>query len=456
MTGLLQALLVASAAAGRVGILGESGGDIQSCSEVESWTENFFVGSLLPDTIPEAVRKIIAKNAWKSSGNDTLAEYRAVGPDCDTRFRDISFLQTQAIAAQVGSLANISNVDAYGGWKFVYGPGCPVGVTVMDALARMQSAGVTDAFVFDQDILAYENIQTGVTNKQIRSYLAAHPEWDVTFYSLNGLTGQPGYFELLLAKLKQQIQFAYPLVPASDLCIVLPSQGVPLTSEAKPGSGVATLRGVFHDLLSALPQYNLTLVSVCFSSNCNRIQPYRLTSKSNSQATFNPHRAVRSKSEVGLLGCVCPCYPLRAQVFNNKGGEGFPPPQNKTAWSEPVDKVKIPEMAAMYSCSHVMVTPILEWPQVDYDVYVYQGIGTGDEPGYKTTFENAGKKYRGMPSWDQTNEDWTGQPPVAAVPSIAPELPAFVGRLIADVLSGGAGKYDLTIITGGSVGITRT
>jgi len=110
----------------------------------------------------------------------------------------------------------------------------------------------------------------------------------------------------------------------------------------------------------------------------------------------------------------------------------------------------------MYSCSHVMVTPILEWPQVDYDVYVYQGIGTGDEPGYKTTFENAGKKYRGMPSWDQTNEDWTGQPPVAAVPSIAPELPAFVGRLIADVLSGGAGKYDLTIITGGSVGITRT
>lgn len=103
-------------------------------------------------------------------------------------------------------------------------------------------------------------------------------------------------------------------------------------------------------------------------------------------------------------------------------------------------------MARDYACSHVLTTPILgSWPQTDYNVYVYHGNGTADEPGYEKTFREAGKAYRGMPSWDTTEEEWTGRPPVGT-PTMGQELPAYVGQLVADVLDGKAAKYDLTII----------
>lgn len=393
---VLGLLLSSIAVDAKIGVLGQSGGDIQHCSEVESWTKNFFFGSLLPARIPTFVRHFIANRIWSGSGNDTLEEYHAVGPDCNTRFRDLSEYQTEAIVDQIKKLTKRTDVQGFAGWKFNYGPGNPEGITVMDAFGRMQEEGVTEAFIYDQDDMAYDDITLAVTIAQAREYLANHPEWNVTINVFNGFTNQTGYFELLVNKLKKQIAFAYPGVPANDICIVFPAQGVPKSKESAPGSGVRRLRELTARLREALPGYNMT------------------------------------------------------NVFNNKGGKGFKFPQNLQAWSDPCDKTKIPQMAKEYPCGHVLVAPILEWPQVDYNVYVFHANGTSSQAGYEKVFKDAGKAYKGMPSWDQTEEEWTGKPPQGK-PTVGPELPAYIASLVKDVVAGKGSEYDLTVIHQGAL-----
>ena len=253
----------------------------------------------------------------------------------------------------------------------------------------MQSAGVTKAFVIDQDFLAHDDQWEGLTYRQIRQYLKAHPEWQVSFVGLNGFTEQPGFIELLSSKLLHQINTAFPEVSPHALCVVLPSQGVPVETEASPGCGVARIRAAMKKLQSLLPGYNLTL------------------------------------------------------VFTNHGeGHGGP-------WSAPSDKIKVPEIATDYPCSHVLTSPILQWPQTDYTVYVFQGNGSTDEPGYSTLVKAAGKEYRHMPAWDLAEEHWDMRPPQAgaiALSAIDTALPDFTARIVADVLAGRHAGYDLTLI----------
>jgi len=236
------------------------------------------------------------------------------------------------------------------------------------------------AFIFDQDCLSYEPIMVGITNTMVQSYLDAHPEWEVTFYSINGFFEQPGYLELLKSKLEKQITFAFPGVPAEDICILLPSQGVPQDEEEQ----IEPLRREVSRLQQAMPQYNMTL------------------------------------------------------VFNNK--------DNGSPWVEPSDKTKVPDIASNYTCRHIMATPVLEWPQTDYNVYVYHGNGTAKQAGYEKIVRAAGKAYRSNPSWDQTEEAWTGRPPAGKLFPVGEELPRFVGRLVANVLAGKAEQYDLTVL----------
>lgn len=393
---VLGLLLSSVAVNAKIGILGQSGGDIQNCSEVESWTKNFFFGSLLPSRIPEFVRHLIANRIWSSSGNGTMEEYHAVGPNCNTRFRDMSEYQTEVVVEETKKQLNDPHVQGYSGWKFNYGPGNPEGITVMDAFAKMQKDGVTEAFIYDQDDMAYDDVTLKITIDQARQYLAKHPDWDVTINVFNGFTNQTGYFELLVNKLKKQIAFAYPGVPASDICIVFPAQGVPKAKEKLPGSGVRRLRELTDKLRQALPDYNMT------------------------------------------------------NVFNNKGGKGFPFPQNLQAWSDPCDKEKIPQMAKEYPCGHVLVAPILEWPQVDYNVYVFHANGTSSQDGYEKVFKEAGKAYKGMPSWDQTEEEWTSKPPQGK-PTIGKELPAYIASLVQEVVAGRRSAYDITVIRQGGL-----
>lgn len=387
---ILSPLLSGSYGRELIGILGQSGGDAQACSEVESYSKNLFVDCLLPQTLPEFLRRKIADANWESGSARIMEEYRAVpNDDCNTRLRDMSVLQTQATVAKAQEITGRKEIEAFSGWKFAYGPGTISGTpTVYDALAQMQKAGVTQGFVFDQDGMAYDSRFLGGTYRQIRAYLANHTEWNVTIYGINGFTEQPGYVDLMVAKLSHQVKTEFPNVAPKDLCILLPSQGTPQGIENT--TCVGRLRKAHAAIQARLP-YNITLA-------------------------FTNHK----------------------------------PPNSTDVWSQPDAVQKIPEMAGdAYTCRHVLTSPVLQWPQTDYTVYVFQGNGTKDEPGYAKTFEAAGKAYRRVPSWDLVEEGWNGRPPAkGAVPASAVDhgLPDFTAHIVADVLAGKSDKYDLTII----------
>lgn len=375
-----------------VGILGESGGDVQSCSEVESYTKNLFVMAILPQSIPEFIRRKIADGMWKGGGNQTMEEYRAVpNKDCNTRLRDLSVLQTQAAAARVRELTGRAYVQAFSGWKYAYGPGTIAGTpTVLDALEQMQAAGVNKVIVFDQDDMAFDSSWEGITYQQIQQYLAKHKDWTPTVVGINGFTEQPGYLDLLEKKLRKQVGLAFPGVPDEQICVLMPSQGVPEASEALPGSSIPRMRRAIAKLQARMPALNLTVA-------------------------FTNHK----------------------------------PPGTKDVWSQPDEKDKVPEMAsAAYSCQHVLTSPLLQWPQTDYTVYVFQGNGTADEPGYAKIFASAGKSYKRMPSWDLAEEAWQERPPQDPIPPSAVDhaLPDFIAHIVADLLSGKTAGYDITPI----------
>merc|ERR1711957_945569 len=103
----------------------------------------------------------------------------------------------------------------------------------------MQAAGVTKVVVFDQDDMAFDSSWEGLTYRQIQQYLHRHKDWNATFVGINGVTEQPGFLD--------------------QICILLPSQGVPESAEAKPGSSIPRLRKAFAKLQARMPTLNLTL-----------------------------------------------------------------------------------------------------------------------------------------------------------------------------------------------------
>merc|ERR1712232_1229990 len=228
----------------------------------------------------------------------------------------------------------------------------------------------------------------GLTYKQIREYMAKHKEWNSTFVGINGFTEQPGYLDLMQARLRHQINLSFPGVRDEQICVLLPSQGVPEADEAKTGSSIPLLRRAIANLQTRMPRLNLTIA-------------------------FTNHK----------------------------------PPNSTDLRSQPDELEKVPELAShAYSCQHVLTSPILQWPQTDYTVYVFQGNGTADEPGYAKRFAASGKHYRRMPSWDLAAEKWHERPPQG---HITPELvdyslPDFVAKIIADALAGRVAGYDLT------------
>merc|ERR1719210_1108 len=80
-----------------IGILGSSGGDCESCAEVESFTKYFTKEGLL-HAAPSFVGKAVSELIWHDMAKELEAEYAEL-PNCNTSFRTRSAAQTAAFAA---------------------------------------------------------------------------------------------------------------------------------------------------------------------------------------------------------------------------------------------------------------------------------------------------------------------------------------------------------------------
>ena len=197
-----------------IGIVGASGGDVESCDELPSFISNF-----------------ASPAVWNARKERILSEYRTL-PDCNTRFRERGRAQTAIMAEKVRGAIPGATVSSYAGFRYVFGEGTPAGQTLLDAIQQAQQDGVTHLFVTDQDNIMYSKRMEQRGFDQISTYLRDHPEWEVEVIGFNGYSEQPGFPALLARNVAESVLAAFPDVPASDISVVLPCQGIPQVEEA--------------------------------------------------------------------------------------------------------------------------------------------------------------------------------------------------------------------------------
>lgn len=308
-----------------IGILGSSGGDVEACSEVESFTK-YFVKEGLLHSAPSLVGQAVAELIWHDMAKELQAEYEAL-PGCNTSFRQRSSAQSSAFAqaAQKRRLESGHSDDTvlpYTAWKFNHGAGHPANLTIEPALERARLAGVSTFFMWDQDAIISSVVLNGVSYDIAKKYIAQFPEWNPTVYGINGLNTQPGFMDrMLMPRLKLELEEAFPGASPSDVCILAVGQGVPTFSEL--------------------------------------VDPY---------AKVLTELSVEVGKELKQQG-----YEFHF-AWQNWAGKTEKFPLNLLPWTEPYDVDVLNKTIAKAPCSKVLVTDALQWPVSDVSTLVREGI----------------------------------------------------------------------------------
>lgn len=307
-----------------IGILGSSGGDCEGCAEVESFTVNFVKEGLL-HLAPQFVGKAVAELIWHDMAKELASEYEEL-PSCNTSFRVRSSAQSAAfaVAAQRQLRARGQDVDVlpFTAWKFNHGPGNPPNLTIDAALDKARLAGVTTLFMWDQDAIISSLVLNEVSFDLAKKYVAAHPEWKPRIFGINGLNGQPGFFDnLLLPRLASELKDAFPGASPQEVCVLAVGQGVPTFSKA--------------------------------------VDPYAETLQKLANATGEKMKNQGYEWHF---------------AWQNWAGKTEKFPLNLIPWTTPYDSDVLNGTISKAACSKVLVTDALQWPVSDVSTLVRESI----------------------------------------------------------------------------------
>lgn len=321
---LLLAVLHSAQAKEVIGILGSSGGDVESCAEVESFTKNFVKEGLL-HLAPSFVGAGVSELIWHDMAKELEAEYASL-PSCNTSFRVRSSAQSAAFAAAAARQLKASGSDVdvlpFTAWKFNHGGGNPANLTIDAALEKARLAGVTTLFMWDQDAIISSLVLNEVSYDLAKKYLKAHPEWTPKIYGINGLNGQPNFMDrLLLPRLSAEVQDAFPGASPKDVCVLAVGQGVPTFS-------------------SIFDPYAKTLQTLADA-----------TGKEMKGKGYDWHFA-----------------------WQNWAGKTEKFPLNLIPWTTPYDSDVLNVTISKAACQKVLVTDALQWPVSDISTLVRESI----------------------------------------------------------------------------------
>ncbi|MCU0693557.1 MAG: hypothetical protein MUF54_19380 [Polyangiaceae bacterium] len=300
-----------------IGIVGASGGDIESCEELHSFVVNFTSTVGPAQALPEDQRRAFAEARWLQTQSTTSAQYHAI-PNCNTRFRERGRAQAQKIAHELSGMLFGVKTKAYAGFRYLYGEGIPQGLTLIDALEQARQDGVTHLFVTDQDDILFSVIMQQIGFKQIEDYLSQHPDWHVNVVGINGYASQPHFDDLLATNVVHNVKKWLGWVPANDVVVVLPCQGI-----------------------------------------------------SQAQEQTDPH-ARQARELANRVQALLPAYEIRL-AFQHWGTDPATPPNPPRSVSQPADYTVLPEVARG-TRNHVLISPNLQWPVTDISVLWRQEV----------------------------------------------------------------------------------
>jgi protoheme ferro-lyase len=332
----LAPLFVLCADAEKVGLLFASFGDAESCSCVEPYFKNA-LGNLVHYEIPvpKGLKPLAADLIWQVSKKETMAEYKAISPDCNTTANTQSTAQAKAVAAAVQLKRPADEVRGYMGTNFVTGDGCPDGLLIVDQLRRMRTDGVEKIVVVNQNGAQNSKSTIGIAYDDVNSYFASEgKDWQVLVLGIDDYS-QTNAFNELVTNHTQRALTAAPFAAAApaDVCIVFTCHGVPASLE-KSGD------------------------------------PYEKQIHVNYEAIRAPF--------------VSRGYDVRL-AFQNHGGKGQGFPLSLFPWSSPSDTEVIPAVAAA-PCKHVVISGAISFLNNNDETLYDERIGDRRLLGNKTAF----------------------------------------------------------------------
>jgi len=313
---------VSTEAAKKVGVLFASFGDVESCACVDSYFPKALerlVSYEVP--VPSPFKNFTAKEIWKASRKETLAQYTAISPDCNTHFQENARAQADVVVSTLQSLDKMMTFKSYVGYNFIEGPGCPAGVTVKDQARLALKDGVEQLLVVNQNGAQQSNTTIGVAYEDLAPVLKEDPAWEkVEVIGLDDFSQVSSFDELLIQHTEKQLEASFG--KKTGTCILFACHGNPARIGKTGDPGEALMRKNYATLSAHFATKNIT--------------------------TF--------------------------LAFQNHGGKGQPFPQNLFPWSKPADSEVVPEIAKNPGCDQVLVSGSISFVVDNSETLFDEGI----------------------------------------------------------------------------------
>lgn len=211
---MAQPLIAQNLPSEKLGILLSSHGDIDNVdTELEDYIKISFKKNVgIP--LPFWSRDFLVSGAYALSVKQVAAQYKIIGP---TRYHSNAQLQAQAIEEALDAM----DVDAkvYLGYNFSR----PLIGTV---LKRMQDDGITKFVVVNKGA-QFSYSSSGENMEDVLSYLNKNKDYDAEVLGIRQYSDDPRFLQAWQDAIVADAKRFYPGVPASEICLLIGTHGLP-------------------------------------------------------------------------------------------------------------------------------------------------------------------------------------------------------------------------------------
>ena len=239
-----------NAAERKVGVLFSSYGDIDKPEEVEGYIKAALKD---PDVapIPWFLKGLVANLGWLLEGKNVTKEYLVIG---GSKYRATA--RAQADLVQQELIASGLNAKTYTGFVFTY-------PFIRETMAQIQADGITDLVVINQGA-QYSKVTQGINIREVKSYLAKHKEYTPNTVAVKSFSDDTRFRDLVAKSIQQEISENFADVPASDMCIYLPTHGLPMALPENGDPAVSQMLSAYEDMKA---RFSGNLVAIGFQNH---------------------------------------------------------------------------------------------------------------------------------------------------------------------------------------------
>jgi protoheme ferro-lyase len=228
----------------KVGLLFASHGDIDDADrELESYIKVSFQKNVgIP--LPNWSRNILTNPAYALSVRTVRAQYDVIGA---TKYRANSQAQADLITEKLQ--ATLPGAKAYLGYNFT-------SPFIEETLDVMKRDGITKIVVMNKGA-QFSYASSGENHEDALKYFDKNPDYDAEALGVLSYSDDPRFIDVLAKALDADAKRLFPGVPASDVCLLVGSHGLPQWLINRGDSAITQMQRNVIDLRRALPQYKV-------------------------------------------------------------------------------------------------------------------------------------------------------------------------------------------------------